>query len=493
MTETLFLMANPSTMLSMDSSSHEEYIPPKQPLICRPPDINLPLSAEVSPTISWANEASGLLGSMGHETEELLNLSKVAKKCSREDSVWGAWFFFNHYFKPALVEKSKSKLTRDGSSACVFEKSDLRLDLFIVQHDMENIYMWMFKERPLNALGKMQLRSYMNGHGRLGDPQFPFSPDKGFVRSHRMQRKHYRGLSNPQCVHGIEIVRLPNLSNVSESDLKRWSELTGRDSDISISVDAESFSAWRNLPTIDFELDRMALKLPSATTADNNNNSLKNNPSKICPNGGGINGSGLNELSNGIYNKRRKEFLTLDDDNINDTECCLPMGVSCVNGSRDHEEVQQIELLPHWSHDFSGVMRHAFGPVTAAKTVYEDEKGYLIMVSLPFTDIQRVRVSWRNTVSHGIVKVHFISSASSPFVKRGDRSFKLCDAFPEHCPPGEFVREIALATMIPENAELEAYYVEACAGLEIMVPKHSVFSEEREVRVFLRPQLDPNE
>ncbi|KAL7613086.1 hypothetical protein Lser_V15G08734 [Lactuca serriola] len=31
---------------------------------------------------------------------------------------------------------------------------------------MENMYMWTFKERPENALGKMQLRSYMNGHSR---------------------------------------------------------------------------------------------------------------------------------------------------------------------------------------------------------------------------------------------------------------------------------------------------------------------------------------
>lgn len=150
-------------------------------------------------------------------------------------------------------------------------------------------------------------------------------------------------------------------------------------------------------------------------------------------------------------------------------------------------------MEPAWVSDFSGVMRQACGPVTAAKTIYEDEKGYLIMVSLPFTDSQRVRVSWWNTVSHGIVKVQCISTARAPYIKRGDRTFKLTDPAPEHCPPGEFVREIALATRIPENADLEAYYVEAGAGLEIMVPKHHVLSEEHEVRVFLRPQLGPNE
>ena len=113
--------------------------------------------------------------------------------------------------------------------------------------------MWVFKERPENALGKMQLRSYMNGHSRLGEPQFPFSVDKGFVRSHRMQRKHYRGLSNAQCVHGIEVVRSPNLSQVTEGDLKKWIELTGRDLNFSIPLDAEAFTAWRNLPSTGLE------------------------------------------------------------------------------------------------------------------------------------------------------------------------------------------------------------------------------------------------
>jgi len=35
------------------------------------------------------------------------------------------------------------------------------------------------------------------------------------------------------------------------------------------------------------------------------------------------------------------------------------------------------------------------GPVTCAKSVYEDDKGYLIVVSLPSTDPQRLRVTWR--------------------------------------------------------------------------------------------------
>lgn len=512
----------PSTLLSMDSGAHEE----EQH---KPPDINLPLSSvEISspPSSSWPGGYENLdvvLGSSQiHETEGLLNLSKVggsgggsgSRKCARRvDSIWGAWFFFSFYFKPALTEKAKNKLGAGPSAVgpsvgpvVVFDKSDLRLDLFLVQHDMENMYMWVFKERPENALGKMQLRSYMNGHSRLGEPQFPFSVDKGFVRSHRMQRKHYRGLSNPQCVHGIEVVRSPNLSQVTEGDLKKWIELTGRDLNFSMPLDAEAFTAWRNLPSTDFELERPPVPTPlkphnNGSTSSNNNNNI-NNINNINNNGNCasssakrlLNGSGLNlstqlvvsdagiELSPGCgVNKRRKEFSPLS----NDEDCCL-------QPYSDNMDVHH-QMEPTWANDFSGVMRQACGPVTAAKTIYEDDKGYLIMVSLPFTDIQRVRVSWRNTVSHGIVKVHCISTARTPYIKRGDRTLKLTDPSPEHCPPGEFVREIALATRIPENAELEAYCIEDGAGLEIMVPKHHVLSEEREVRVFLRHQLGTNE
>ena len=141
------------------------------------------------------------LGFQLYETESLLTIPKPgSRKCDRRgDNIWGAWFFFNFYFKPVLNEKAKRKTTQNASAtgASSFEKSDLRLDAFLVQHDMENMYMWVFKERPENALGKMQLRSYMNGHSRLGEPQFPFNAEKGFVRSHRMQRKQYRGVSNP--------------------------------------------------------------------------------------------------------------------------------------------------------------------------------------------------------------------------------------------------------------------------------------------------------
>ncbi|MCI60484.1 HSP20-like chaperone superfamily protein, partial [Trifolium medium] len=71
-----------------------------------------------------------------------------------------------------------------------------------------------------------------------------------------MQRKHYRGLSNPQCVHGIEVFPSPNLMNLDEDDRKRWIELTGRDLNFTVPTEASDFSSWRNLPNTDFELER---------------------------------------------------------------------------------------------------------------------------------------------------------------------------------------------------------------------------------------------
>ncbi|CBI30572.3 unnamed protein product, partial [Vitis vinifera] len=278
-----------------------------------------------------------------------------------------------------------------------FDKSDLKLEVFMVQHDMENMYMWVFKERPENALGKMQLRSYMNGHSRQGERLFPFSVDKGFVRSHRMQRKHYRGLSNPQCVHGIEVVPSPNLIGVDEEERKRWMELTGRDMNFSIPPEASDFSSWRNLPNTDFELER-----PPPPVKSNSNSHSK----KL------LNGSGLN----------------LSTQPSNHSNATL-----------------------------------------------------------------RVKVSWRNTLTHGIIKVSCVSTSRRPFIKRHDRTFKLTDPSSEHCPPGEFIREIPLSTRIPEDANIEAYYDGPGTTLEILVPKLRVGPEEHEVRVCLRPHLAANE
>ncbi|OMO66240.1 hypothetical protein CCACVL1_21249 [Corchorus capsularis] len=480
---------HPSTLLSMDSSasSHDELDLEmnRQIVLSRPPDINLPLSAERSPPPQpWNSDQCDILdvglGSQAYETESFLTVPKPGRKCAkRVDSIWGAWFFFNSYFKPALNEKSKAKIIRDSNGVSGFDKSDLKLDVFMVQHDMENMYMWVFKERPENALGKMQLRSYMNGHSRQGERPFPFSVDRGFVRSHRMQRKHYRGLSNPQCVHGIEVVPSPNLMALDEEERKRWIELTGRDFNFTIPPEASDFGSWRNLPNTDFELERPAPPIKSVS----NSNSKKL-----------LNGSGLNlstqpsAHSNGdgmdlslVSNKRRKDFFP----HSNDEDCYLAV----IPPSDRIPDMEVHPSEPHWLNDFSGVMKNIYGPVTAAKTIYEDEQGYLIIISLPFVDLQRVKVSWRNTLTHGIIKVSGVSTSRMTFIKRHDRTFKLTDPASEHCPPGEFVREIPLSTRIPEDANIEAYYDGPGSVLEIMVPKLRVVPEEHEVRVCLRPNL----
>ncbi|KAJ4835608.1 hypothetical protein Tsubulata_045842 [Turnera subulata] len=321
----------------------------------------------------------------------------------------------------------------------------------------------------------MQLRSYMNGHSRQGERPFPFSVDRGFVRSHRMQRKHYRGLSNPQCVHGIEVVRSPNLKNLDEEERKRWVDLTGRDINFSIPPEASDFGSWRNIPSTEFELER-----PSLLKANGNLH-----PKKL------LNGSTLNlstqslDHSNGVEvmdvstvgNKRKKDYLSHGNEELglsNNSHC-----------ERVDMNIHPVE--PAWLNEFSGVMKNVYGPVTAAKTIYEDDEGFLIIVSLPFADLQRAKVTWRNTKSHGIVKISCVSTACMPFIKRQDRTFKLTDATPEHCPPGEFIREISLPNRIPEDAKLEAYGDETGTMLEIIVPKHRVGPEEHEVRVCLRP------
>ncbi|KAL6987572.1 sequence orphan Slt1 [Sarracenia purpurea var. burkii] len=489
---------HPSTLLSMDSStsssSHDKLdieMNCQGTLTC-PPDINLPLSAERSPPPQlWNSDPCDMLdvglGPQIYETESFLSIPKAGRKGGkRVDCIWGAWFFFSFYFKPVLNDKSKAKIIRDSNGVSGFEKSDLRLDVFLVQHDMENLYMWVFKERPENALGKMQLRSYMNGHSRQGERPFPFSADKGFARSHRMQRKHYRGLSNPQCVHGIEVVKSPDLAGLDEDECKRWMELTGRDLNFTIPLEAYEFSSWRNLPNTDFELER-----PPTLAIKSN---PIHNPKKL------LNGSGLNlstqpsNISNGEpmdlspVSKRRKDFFPHGN---NDDECCL-----AVNPPPDGVPDTEIQIHPReplWLNEFSGVMRDVYGPVTAAKTIYEDEEGYLILISLPFVDLQRVKVSWRNTLIRGIIKISCLSTSCVPYIKRHDRTFKLTDPSSEHCPPGDFVREIPLSTRIPEGANIEAYYDGPGRVLEIMVPKLRSGPEEHEVRVCLRPHLGSND
>ncbi|MCO5591206.1 hypothetical protein L7F22_045187 [Adiantum nelumboides] len=431
---TMLSMESPSTLLSMDSSVHDEGALPRlhqSGLVACPPDINLPLSSpDVGAPLPWlpSSESLEMLDvklAIQNVDVRLCPSSRGKRQVKRSDSIWGAWFFFSHYFRP-----------------CRADKLGLKLDQFMVQHDMENMYMWAFRKRPENALGKMQLRSYMNGHARFGEPQFPFSAEKGFNRSHRMQRKHYRGLSNPQCVHGLELVRSPNFSLTSKEDQKKWMELTGMDLNFSLPLEASDFSNWRTLSCTDLSFERSdalntsSQKQSSPKSADLGCSTLN----LSCKLTGGCSFSNLSSL------KRKRKCETPSS---NEEEGCVAN--TSNSGDMLGEEIQQGEQ-PHWLAGLSGVIVDSSGPVTGAKSIYEDEEGYLIMVSLPFTDMSKLRVSWRNTATNGVVKVHGHSTARMPLITRGERTFKLTDLNPEHCPQ----------------------------GLEIMVPKHKQLSEERE-------------
>jgi HSP20 family molecular chaperone IbpA len=269
--------------------------------------------------------------------------------------------------------------------------------------------------------------------------------------------------------------------SVSEEDKKRWMELTGRDLKFTIPSDASDFGSWRNLPNTDFELERPPHVTKPAT----------NNAKKI------LNGSGLHLTSNASFSsngdssdqspgggggggnnnsKKRKEFLSPGS---SEEECCLT-----VNNIETH----LAKDPPGWLNDFTGVMKNVHGPATAAKTIYEDEEAYLVLMTLPFVDLNTVKVTWRNSITNGILKVTGSSTSLAPLVKRRDRTFKLVDQTAEHCPPGEFMREIQLPNRIPEEANVEAYFDGTGPVLEILVPKlRGGVEEEHEVMVCLRP------
>jgi hypothetical protein len=76
--------------------------------------------------------------------------------------------------QPNVLVCLQGKLTLDGMYLSNVEKGDLKETVFVVQYDIENCYMWVMKLKPENALGKMQLRSYMNGHEKYNAFAFAF-------------------------------------------------------------------------------------------------------------------------------------------------------------------------------------------------------------------------------------------------------------------------------------------------------------------------------
>nr|XP_048324411.1 uncharacterized protein LOC107411074 [Ziziphus jujuba var. spinosa] len=283
-------------------------------MFSRPPDINILLSAKhSSPPHLWNSDPFDMLDvGLGVQINdpEAHHLQRTVENEAKGWIVfWGAWFFFSYYFKPVPNEKSKTKLIRDSNGVLGYDKSDLVLEVFLVQHDMKNMYMWVFKERPKNASGKMQLRSYMNEHSRQEECKFSFSVDK---------RKHYGGLSNPQCIHGLEVVCSPNLNGLNEEEQKRWRELTC-DLNFSIPPEAIEFCSWRNLTNTAFELE---IPIPLLKTNTHSHSkkllngprlNLSTRPSNHA-NGGGMDISAL-------CHKRKKDLFL----HGNDDDCCLLM------------------------------------------------------------------------------------------------------------------------------------------------------------------------
>ncbi|CAI5482120.1 unnamed protein product [Closterium sp. Yama58-4] len=364
--------------------------------------------------------------------------------------------------------------TADGGAAGgAVEKADLRLEEFMVQHDMENCYMWAFRVRPHNALGKMQLRSYMNGHSRFGEPQFPFSAEKGFVRSHRMQRKRYKGLSNPQCIHGVQFLRTPDLSCVPPHERQRWIDLTGREWGFVLTNEADEFSDWRiSSLSQDTTTATAAASSGAAGTAAASGAAATTSAVSAPEQEDSQSHQSLSEGGGGAKGREEMEVEVSKE------------------GSPQEQSEEQIVQPPYWLSECYGVLTQVSGPVTCAKTLYEDATSFLILVSLPFADLSKLRVTWRNSLSHGIVKVQCASSMRQPTLIRWNRAFHLTDAHPEHCPPGEFVREIVLPSRIPDSADVKAFFSDSGGGVEILVPKLVPVSQyhEREVRVFLPPK-----
>lgn len=88
-----------------------------------------------------------------------------------------------------------------------------------------------------------------------------------------------------------------------------------------------------------------------------------------------------------ICNKRKNNLFL----HCSDEDCCL------VINNQHNDRAQDAEMHPVeplWLNEFSRHMKNVYGAVTAAKTIYEDEQGYRIIISLPFADIKRVKVFW---------------------------------------------------------------------------------------------------
>ncbi|GAQ79328.1 putative sodium-and lithium-tolerant 1 protein [Klebsormidium nitens] len=175
-----------------------------------------------------------------------LSVASIVQQ-KRDDIFWAAWFFFSHYFEPVLTQGAKDlSMPLDQGPLNMGQQIDRQV--FVVQNDLENSYMWYLSARPANMLGRMQLQSYINGRHQAGQAAFPYSISNGFIRSHKLQRKKYKGLSNPQCIHGVQPVDASTFSGATPEQKRRFEELTSRPLGTPLPPEAADYNAWRKVP-----------------------------------------------------------------------------------------------------------------------------------------------------------------------------------------------------------------------------------------------------
>lgn len=71
----------------------------------------------------------------------------------RDDVFWAAWVFFSHYFEPVLTGGPKDlSISLERGPPDLGQQIDRQV--FVVQNDIENSYMWYLSARPANTLGE---------------------------------------------------------------------------------------------------------------------------------------------------------------------------------------------------------------------------------------------------------------------------------------------------------------------------------------------------
>ncbi|GAQ88476.1 hypothetical protein KFL_004320020 [Klebsormidium nitens] len=155
-------------------------------------------------------------------------------------------------------------------------------------------------------------------------------------------------------------------------------------------------------------------------------------------------------------------------------------------GGRPIGKVQQLDSNSdrgRWLSQIGGVLSKHFGPVTAAKTIYEDSMGYLVKVSLPYVDKRTVKITWRNTTNECIIKVTATSIGGSGTYNKDGRIYKCTDPQAEIPRNGTLTREIHLPMLLPPKSALQASFDPVTAGMEILVPKLTASAGDFEIPV----------